>query len=94
MTLRRTRVAVNARRPPPFAVTPASVHASVMPPPGRSSAARVDPATPPTVESALAEKRARQDAAWARYLAWATDGKGITDDEVAAAARELDLDGD
>jgi hypothetical protein len=33
--------------------------------------------------------RAKQRAAWATFLDWATDGKGLRDDEIEAAAREL-----
>ncbi len=35
-------------------------------------------------------RRARQDAAWAKALAWATDGRGFSDDDLEDARRELD----
>ncbi len=38
----------------------------------------------------LEAHRARQDAAWAAYLEWATDGKGLPQDALAAAVDELD----
>lgn len=37
-----------------------------------------------------AMKRAQQDAAWSRFLDWATDGKGLSERVREAARRELD----
>jgi hypothetical protein len=37
----------------------------------------------------LEAAQARQDAAWAEFLEWATDGKGLPEEAVAAAAAEL-----
>lgn len=39
------------------------------------------------------EEQARRDEAWAEVVAWATDGKGFSDDDLAEARRELDAVG-
>lgn len=42
----------------------------------------------------LEAHRARQDAAWGAFLAWATEGEGVSPEALEAAQRELDrLDG-
>jgi hypothetical protein len=38
---------------------------------------------------AAEEHRADQRAAWAEFLWWATEGRGITDEEIDEAGREL-----
>lgn len=57
----------------------------------QTSAARKLPPEPvPPVDAAAL--RAEKAAAWARYVEWATDGKGDSEEDIAAAARELDFD--
>jgi hypothetical protein len=38
----------------------------------------------------LEAAQTRQDAAWAEFLEWATNGKGLTQEAVASATAELD----
>jgi hypothetical protein len=38
----------------------------------------------------LERRRARQRRAWVTYVKWATDGQGISREDLDAAARELD----
>lgn len=37
-----------------------------------------------------AERATQQEAAWAEFVGWATDGEGVSHDALADAARELD----
>ena len=57
-----------------------------------SAARKLPPAPDPARPVDAAALRAEKAAAWARYLDWAPDGKGLPEEEIAAAARELDLD--
>jgi len=36
------------------------------------------------------QERTLRDAAWAEFVEWSTDGKGVDPEELAAARRELD----